>query len=69
MYRIVKRTPLIITNGGGKPDVEWKTDIYGEYFAKDIAEQALEDMNIPKFNIEIERYTSFEELIHTDYLD
>ena len=69
MYRIIKRTPVTITNGGGKPDVEWKTQVYGEYFSKNVAEQALEEMAVPKFNLEIEMYQSFEERINTDYLD
>ena len=69
MYRIVKKTPVVITNGGGKPDVEWKTQVYGEYFNKAVAEQALEDMAITKYNVEIELYQSLEELINTDYFD
>ena len=69
MYRIVKKTPVVITNGGGRPDVEWQTHVYGEYFSHDVAKQALAEMNIPKYNVEIEMYSSFEELINTDYLD
>ena len=69
MYRIIKRTPVTIINGGGKPDVEWKTAVYGEYFSKDVAEQALAEMTLPKLNLEIEMFQSFEERINTDYLD
>ena len=70
MYRIVRKTAVVVTNGGGKPDVEWRTDVYGEYFAKSGAEQALEEMPITKkYNLEIELYHSFEERINTDYLD
>ena len=69
MYRIVKKTPVVSTNGGGKPDVEWKTQVYGEYFSHDVAKQALEDLGIPKYNVEIELFQSLEELINTDYFD
>ena len=60
---------MITTNSGGKADVEWKTYIYGEYFSQDVAEQALEKLTAPKYNLAIEMYNSFEEQINTDYLD
>ena len=69
MYRIVKRTAVVIPKGKKKSDVEWKTQVYGEFFSKDVAEQALEKLTIPKYNVAIERYHSFEERINTDYLD
>jgi len=69
MYRIVKRTAVVTPKGKKKSDVEWKTLVYGEFFSKDVAEQVLEEMTIPKYNLAIERYHSFEERINTDYLD
>ena len=69
MYRIVKKTPVVITNGSEKPDVGWETQVYGEYFSHAVAKQALDEMTISKYNLKIERYHSFEERINTDYLD
>jgi len=69
MYRIIRRTPVVIINGGGKPDVGWKSHIYGEYFSKDRAEQELNKMNMSKYDVEVEEYQSFEDQINTDYLD
>ncbi len=69
MYRIVKRTPEVTTNGAGQPDVEWKSKIYGEYFTKAEAKQVLDGLKIAKFDVSIEYQQSFEERINTDYLD
>ena len=69
MYLIVKRTPEVITNSAGLPDVEWKSKIYGEYFTKAEATKVLDGLKISKFDVSIEYQQSFEESVNTDYLD
>ena len=70
MYRIVKKRAVVITNGGGKPDVEWRTSTCGEYTTQDEAELAFEKIPITtRYNLKVEEFESFEESINTDYLD
>jgi len=70
MYRIVKKRAVVITNGGGKPDVEWRTSTCGEYTTQDEAKLAFEKIPITtRYNLKVEEFESFEESINTDYLD
>jgi|TARA_R110000824_G_scaffold52052_4_gene144677 hypothetical protein len=69
MYRIIKRTAEVTTNGAGLPDTSWNTKIYGEYFTKVEATRILDSMKMSKHDVSIEYEPTVEELVNTDYFD
>ena len=70
MYKIVRRTPVVVTDESGHNDVTWATEEYGEYFSQPAAEEALKNLtNVPKYDVTIEYEPTVEELVNSDYLD